>query len=353
MGAADDPMRFYEMLRDFLCEHLVVRRRLSAATVRDYRTALDQYRIWLRKERGVTFDRVGFGHFARGVVYDHLTWLLDDAGRSPATANLRLAAIKSFMHYCADEDATLMPAYLDVRSIHSFRGGGDGRLEYLTQPQLEALFAHPDTDTPKGRRNQYFMIHAYETGGRVAELVGMTVGDVRREGGRVTVRLHGKGDKVRHNPLPSQVVPHLDAYLGEFHPGLVASDPLFYTVHDGKRTPMAPRTVNSFLSKYASELHEEDPTFPEDLHCHVLRHSIGMAMYKKKVPLSYIKDFLGHAKIESTFVYAHADDETLDEALESIDQDALPTEGPGGETVGPEKKWKGREEYLLRLCGLI
>ena len=57
---------------------------------------------------------------------------------------------------------------------------------------------------------------------------------------------------------------------------------------------MAPRTVNSFLSSYAKQLHEMDSGFPENLHCHVFRHSIGMAMYKAGIPISYIKDFLGH-----------------------------------------------------------
>jgi len=41
------------------------------------------------------------------------------------------------------------------------------------------------------------------------------------------------------------------------------------------------------------------------------------------------------------------------EALRSVDQDALPEKDEAGITVySPEKKWKGKEEYLLHFCGL-
>ena len=96
---------------------------------------------------------------------------------------------------------------------------------------------------------------------------------------------------------------------------------------------MAPRTVNSFLAAYAKALHEVDPLFPEGLHCHVFRHSIRMAMYKAGIPLSYIKDFLGHSSIDSTAIYAHADNEAMAAALRSVDQEALPDKDSNGKIV--------------------
>ena len=135
--------------------------------------------------------------------------------------------------------------------------------------QLEAIFACPDVSTRNGRRDQFFMIYAYETGGRIEELVNMKLGDIIRNGNSVQVRLHGKGDKTRYNPLPEEVIPYLDSYLSEFHPVGSNEDYLFYTIHGHQHTQMAPRTVNSFLAKYAAKLHEQDPNFPASLHCHV------------------------------------------------------------------------------------
>lgn len=344
---------FYEMLRNFLYKYLVVQRKFSTATVKNYTDSLDQYRQYLRDQKGIPFHKVGFHCFSKEMIYDFCVWLRDGQNKAVNTINLRLSALKSFLCYCSEEDVALSGIYLKVKSIHRFKGKSDPRLEYLTQDQLETIFAAPDTKSRNGRRNQYFMIHAYETGGRIEELVSMTLGDIIRNGAGVQIRLHGKGNKTRYNPLPAEIIPHLDAYLAEFHPDGKNEDYLFYTIHDGHYTKMAPRTVNSFLSSYAKQLHEMDSGFPENLHCHVFRHSIGMAMYKAGIPISYIKDFLGHASLDSTAVYAHADSDAMAEALRSVDQEALPVKDDEGNIVSiPEKKWKGKEEYLLHFCGL-
>ena len=344
---------FYELLRDFLHKYLVVQRKFTEATVKNYTDSLDQYRQYLRSQKKIPFDKVGFHCFTKEMVYDFCIWLRDSESKAVNTINLRLSAIKSFLCYCSEEDATLSELYLKVKSIRRFKGKTDPKLEYLKPEQLESIFSWPDTSTRNGRRNQYFMIHAYETGGRIEELVNMKLDDIIRNGASVQIRLHGKGNKTRYNPLPAEVLPHLDAYLNEFHPGGKNQDYLFYTIHNGQHTKMAPRTVNSFLASYAKGLHEVDPSFPEGLHCHVFRHSIGMAMFKAGIPLSYIKDFLGHSSIDSTSIYAHADNEAMAAALRSVDQEALPAKDSDGNVVSyPEKKWKGKEEYLLHFCGL-
>ena len=344
---------FYEMLRDFLHQYLVIQRNFSPATVKNYTVSLDQFRQYLREQKGIPFDKVGFHCFTKGMIYDYCIWLRDSQTRSINTVNLRLSAIKSFLGYCSDEDVTLSELYLKAKSIHRFKGKTDLKLEYLAQEQLEKVFSVPDTTTRNGRRNQYFMIHAYETGGRVTELISLTLGDIIRNGTGVQIRLHGKGDKTRYIPLSKEVIPHLDAYLAEFHPHGKNADYLFYTIHNGSHTKMTPRTVNSFLSVYAQKLHSMDNSFPEKLHCHVFRHSIGMAMYKAGIPISYIKDFLGHSSLDSTAIYAHADNDAMAEALRSVDQEALPELDESGNIVSvPDKKWKGKEEYLLHFCGL-
>lgn len=344
---------FYELLRDFLYKYLVVQRKFTDATVKNYTDSMNQYRQYLRSQKGIPFDKVGFHCFTKEMIYDFCIWLRDSESKAINTINLRLSAIKSFLRYCSEEDAALSELYLKVKSIRRFKGKADPKLEYLKPEQLEAVFACPDTSTRNGRRNQYFMIHAYETGGRIEELVDMKLDDIIRNGTNVQIRIHGKGNKTRYNPLPAEVLPHLDAYLNEFHPDGNNQDYLFYTIHNGQHTKMAPRTVNSFLAAYARSLHEVDPTFPECLHCHVFRHSIGMAMFKAGIPLSYIKDFLGHSSIDSTAIYAHADNEAMAAALRSVDQEALPDEDSNGKIVAcPEKKWKGKEEYLLHFCGL-
>ena len=76
-------------------------------------------------------------------------------------------------------------------------------------------------------------------------------------------------------------------------------------------------------------------------------------MFKAGYRYLISRTFWGIHQIDSTSIYAHADNETMAAALRSVDQEALPVKGSDGNVVSyPEKKWKGKEEYLLHFCGL-
>lgn len=340
-------MHFYQLLRDFLTDYLITKRNFSVKTARAYRQSLNLLRNYLREEKIISFDRMDFSCFSRSSIYDFLMWLKNTQKNSAQTLNLRLSAIKSFLKYCSEEDIELMPIYLDIASIHSFKNGKQPCIEYLTQKQLKLLFSLPDMTTRLGRRDRFFMIFAYETGARIQELLDLRLNCIIRGDISVRVRIHGKGNKTRYVPLLGATVKHLDAYLERFHKGSPLNDLLFYTIHDAQKTQMKAGTVDYFLKKYGKLAHEADIAFPEGLHAHMFRHSIAMAMHKKGIPISYIRDFLGHSSIETTSVYSYSDEETITKALESVN-----FEGTIGTIVAKQKNWKGKEQYLLEFCGL-
>jgi site-specific recombinase XerD len=183
---------------------------------------------------------------------------------------------------------------------------------------------------------------------RVQELLDLTLASVIRGDKSIRVQVKGKGNKVRYVPLLESTVMHMDAYLTEFHRDSPTDSFLFYTIHDGQKSKMTAGTVDYSLKKYGNEGHQIDNTFPAGLHAHMLRHSIAMAMHKQGIPISYIRDFLGHRSIETTTIYSYADDETLAKALESIEP-IQASEQPSTK----RKNWKGKEQYLLKYCGLV
>ena len=193
------------------------------------------------------------------------------------------------------------------------------------------------------------MIFMYETGARVQEILDLRLRSIIwNKKTNIQVRIKGKGKKERLVPLLGKTVEHLDAYLKEFHDGrtVVKDEYLFFTIHRKKKTQMQQGTVDSFLKIYSHAAHEKDSLFPESIHAHMLRHSIAMAMYKKGIPISYIRDFLGHSSVETTSVYAYADDATIYEALEKISNNF----NASGQPL--KKNWKEDEKMLLTLCGL-
>ena len=179
------------------------------------------------------------------------------------------------------------------------------------------------------------------------ELLDLKNNCIIRNGKFIKVKIYGKGSKIRYVPLMKSAIEHLEAYLSEFHVSPRPEDFLFYTIHDSRHTPMKPGTVDYFMKKYGKLAHAEDNSFPQGLHAHMLRHSISMAMYKEGIPISYIKDFLGHSSLETTAVYSYADEETITKALESVAHEPADID-----KKVPDKKWKGKEQYLLEFCGL-
>ena len=346
MAKRGEATRFHRLLALFLREHLPVRRKASDKTIRSYRQSIKQFAAWSREERGVRFDEMRFADLSRDAVYAFLVWLRDERGLSPQTLNLRLSAIKAFLRFCGEEDVELAGPCLSVSSIRPFKGASSPGIKHLEPVQLREPLSEPDVSTRIGRRDRFLMILAYESGTRMQELLDLTCGRVGECGGYVTPGVHGKGGKARIVPLASQAVEHLDAHVAEFHPGPDPEGWLLFTVHGGKRTKMSPGTVDHLLKKYAASTRARDPSFPEGLHAHTLRHSIATAMYRAGSPIPYIQDFLGHADPSTTMVYAHADGGAIASAVEAASRQVATPVTPA------EKRWKGREQYLLELCGL-
>ncbi len=335
----------YQLLHKFFEMQLPLYAKRSASTIINYKKSLNNFRQYLESTKGIPFTKISFDCFKKDMVYEYLVFLRDTKGNATQTLNLRLAALRSFIGFCSEDNIELGTLYVALKKIHNFKDTSKNKVEYLTESQLKTIFSTPEVDTVKGRRDRFFMIFAYETGGRVQELLDMKLENISKNSDFYTVKLYGKGSKTRTIPLMPETVGHLERYIAEFHPDNNKNEYLFYTVHDDAKTQMKVGTVDSFLKRYAKIAHKKESDFPEGLHCHMFRHSIAMAMYKKGIPLSYIKDFLGHSSYESTKIYAYADDATIAEALKSVNHEH------GDAKVN--KKWKGSEEELLKYCGLL
>ena len=83
--------------------------------------------------------------------------------------------------------------------------------KHLSEAQVEALLAAPDTETTLGLRDRAMLETLYATGLRVSELVGLKLAQVCLDMG--VVRVIGKGSKERLVPLGDEAVDWLKRYL--------------------------------------------------------------------------------------------------------------------------------------------
>ena len=136
---------------------------------------------------------------------------------------------------------------------------------------------------------------------------------------------------------------HLDQYLELFHPDRPAPDALlFYTTRAGQHQQMSQDNVTYLLNKHAATARPGCPEVPEQVHAHQFRHARAMQMLRAGVPLPHIKEFLGHANIATTSIYATADNQMVRDAI----QKAAST------TPEPAPIWKGDDDLILQLAGL-
>ena len=333
--------QFWQYVRDYLTVNLPRIRRLSPRTVDSYRQSIAMYCLFLKEQSGIKFSKVSFEHVTRESVVKFIQWL---RGRScgVSTCNLRLSSLKSFLRYCADEDISLYFVYQEVKRIPLMKAPRMP-VRYMSETALKALLVQPDIRTLKGRRNRMIMILLYDTGTRVQELVDMKVADLHLGARNPFVIVTGKGSKTRSIPLMDKTASHLKEYLRRFHTESVDRNnaPLFYSIRAGMPHMLSTDAVAAMLKDYGERARKTCSEVPERVHPHLIRHTRAMHLYRSGMPLSYIAEFLGHASMNTTEIYASANVEMLREALEKVDPE-LADEMPS---------WKN-EESLRRLCGL-
>jgi site-specific recombinase XerD len=237
---------------------------------------------------------------------DHLE---HDRGCSPPTRNARLAAIRSFYRYAAldhPEHAATIERVLAIPLKRTHRPW----VTWLTKPELKALLAAPDQQTSTGRRDHAMILLAAQTGLRVSELTNVRVGDIAFCVG-AHVQTVGKGRRERVTPLTATTVSTLRAWLKER--GGMPADPLFPTRTGATLTRDA---LARRLTKYATIAAAACPSLAgKTITPHVLRHTAAMRLLRAKVDSSMIALWLGHAEIQTTQVYLHADLALKEEAL--------------------------------------
>ncbi len=337
---------FFKYVRSFLLVHLPRHKCFSSNTVKAYRDTINLFRIFLFKEKEIPFTKITFNIINQDLVYEFLLWIQTSRNCSISTRNQRLAALKSFLQYCANEDPTLMAVYMDIQQISALREQKNV-ISYMTKNALKTLLAQPNSKNRLGLRNRFFMILLYDTGGRMQEVLDLKLKDISLETEVPCIYMTGKGNKVRVIPLMDKTILHLLEYLKLFHPTQPDNkdDYLFYTVIKGKQGPMSPDNVSVFIKKYAEQARTSCPEIPQKVHAHLFRHSRAMHLYQSGIPLSYIKDFLGHASVTTTDIYASADTTMIRDALEKA---AHMESNQSFETP----IWEGDEDMILKLCGL-
>ncbi|MDZ4762631.1 MAG: tyrosine-type recombinase/integrase, partial [Alphaproteobacteria bacterium] len=114
-----------------------------------------------------------------------------------------------------------------------------------------------------------------------------------------TLRIAGKGRKVRLTPLLRVVREAIDAYAGLCPFAIAPDEPLFRGVQGG---PLNPRLVQRLMERVRADL-----GLPETATPHALRHSFATHLLSNGGNLRSIQALLGHASLSTTQIYTGVD----------------------------------------------
>lgn len=339
----------FPLIHDYLKIYLPKQHKVSPNTIRSYREALELLVDYVKGQKQIPLGSVTFEMLTSDMILAFLDYLEAERGCSVSTRNNRLAAIRAFIGYAADRDITTVSIQGELKKVPVKKPDKTVVIEYMSMEAVSAIVEQTNADTPKGLRDRLFMMLMYDTGARIQEMIDIKLCDLQT-GKLPKVTLHGKGKKTRIVPLMNKTAQHLQKYLSVFHSNIsITSDtPLFYTVTHGVIHPLTDRRIRYLIKKYGEKARAVCPEVPENVHPHLFRHSRAMHLYQEGMDLTLVSQWLGHAQLETTEIYAHADTEHKRKAIAA----STPQDNPLYSKLNSARYTVTDDETLKRLAGL-
>jgi integrase/recombinase XerC len=271
--------RFLRSLRD--------ERRLSPHTVSAYARDLESLADYCDAQGITAWDGLDPQHVRNFAAQCHRR------GLAPRSVQRRLSAVRSLFRYLGREGELARDPAADVQAPRARK-----RLPVTLDADTMARLLEFRADDRLGLRDKAIMELFYSSGLRLAELIGLDLGDLDLRDR--TVRVLGKGRKTRIVPVGKQAATALSRWLGERTGVAAVQENAVFVGVNGRR--LGPRIVQRRIAQWARL-----QGLPEHVHPHMFRHSFASHLLESSGDLRAVQELLGHANISTTQVYTHLD----------------------------------------------
>lgn len=277
------------MDRDFIIEFLTyiqVEKGLARHTLESYKRDLDRLQSWANSNKKQLTELTR---------PDLRKWIasLSREGLAPTSIARIVSATRGFFKFLMlDGHTTAHPAEdLDTPQRFSYLP------KFLTEDEINRLFAAPDVSTEEGIRDRAVLEVMYASGLRVSELVALKQTDVDLLAGLVVC--HGKGNKERRVPLGKSAIHWLQQYAA-VKAGYGKSTSPFVFLHRGR--PFTRQLAWSMIKRHAEKVGIKNVS------PHTLRHSFATHLLQHGADSRSVQALLGHSDISTTQIYTHITD---------------------------------------------
>ena len=267
---------------------------LSPKTIASYLTDLNVFTRWATE---VNSDEFSIVQVTPDQIRAYLTYLLDDLGRAPSTANRHLQALRKWCTYLAEANLAPINATEEISLVSLDKQCAPKTL--LQEEVVSFLAAANNTRVAIAKRDQAILYLLVKAGLRVAEVVGLQIDDVVFDypGVHLTVR-DSRGWGMRDIPLAPDVCRGMKEYL-MIRPK-TATSPYVFLTQEGN--PLSARTVQRIVSRCAKKAQLVGVT------AQLLRRTYAMHLLTQTGDLNLVTQRLGHQTTKITLRYLQLDD---------------------------------------------
>ncbi len=281
------------MIEEFL-DYLQFERRRSPLTIKSYSEDLCAFETFF-KNLG---DQLTWESVDSDVIRDWMESMMDK-GNSATSVNRRLSALRSLYRFALSRNM------VDHDPARRVQGPKKGKPlpQFLKENEMDRLLDDTEWgDDYKSVRARTIIMMFYETGMRLAELIGLDIGSIDYVNHQVKVT--GKGNKQRIIPFGNELELTLKAFALLRDKIVAREDEAFFVTEKGCR--MTPAQVRAEVRQQLSKVCTMKKLSP-----HVLRHTFATAMLNHGAGIESVKRLLGHESVSTTEIYTHTTFEQL------------------------------------------
>ena len=265
---------------------------------RAYRTSLLQFLAWCRENGTQAFSRLAVLQYKDTLIRMQKPGTEGSRLYSPATVNLRLAAVRAFAQEAGDAGLLDQSEAAAIGRIRGEKQTGSRLGNWLQKHEVDQVLRSVDRSTVRGKRDYAILAVLFATALRRRELVELQVATIQqRDGQWGFIGLRGKGGKVRNISLPGWV---RLAVIDWLQATGIVQGPVFRSIsRHGKlgTGQMSDESVKLILSHYASVCGY--PNFRP----HDARRTCARLCRTGNAALEDLQELLGHSSIQTTERY--------------------------------------------------
>ena len=289
------------MMTDDFLNYLRYERNRSELTIRNYGRSLNDFESYFKnRDSQLSWESVD-----SDLIRDWMESMMDK-GDMASTVNNCLSAVRSFFRFA------LSRGLVESDPSYSVKGPKKQKPlpQFVREDEMNRLIDMPQMweEGYQGVLARTIIILFYETGIRLAELVGLDSQDVDLDARQLKVT--GKRDKQRVVPFGEELSTVLKDYILQRDERFGKLEDALFLNDKGRRITRSQVEVlvKSHLS-LVTTLKKRSP--------HVLRHSFATAMLNNGAGLESVRKLLGHESVATTEIYTHTTFEQLKRVYEN------------------------------------